>query len=146
MRNTIVIALISLVFIGCGKDKFTTVPQLKYESVNTTVLDAGQIIQFKLSFTDAEGDVDSLFIKKITPRCAATIFKDERSLPADFKITNGKEGELLVSYGHRVSNYPAIGDPLCAFNDTCTFRFVLKDKEKNLSDTMYSETIVIIKQ
>jgi hypothetical protein len=146
MRNTILIAVISLLIIGCSKDKFTTKPQLKFKSVNTNVLDVDQIIRFTLSFTDAEGDVDSIFIRKITPNCASTIFKDDRSLPIDFKVTNGKEADFIVSYGHRVQNFPAVGDPLCNFNDTCTFRFVIMDKAKNLSDTVYSETVVIIKQ
>ncbi len=148
MRNTIVIALLSLIFTSCGKDKFTTVPQLKFKSADKSVdnpLKAEQKINFKLSFTDAEGDVDSIFIKKITPYCANTIFKSDQSLPIDFKVTNGKEGDLLVSFGHRVVNFPGVGDPLCGFNDTCTFRFVIKDKAKNVSDTVYSDKVVIIK-
>lgn len=142
----IIVTLCSLLLLGsCEKDKFTTNPQLTYKSVNNKVLTRGQLLQFKLGFTDKEGDADSIFIKKITPQCGLTIFADSASLPDDFKVTKQTSGDLLISYGYAVSGFRPIGDPQCSFNDTCTFRFVLQDKEKHKSDTVYSESIVIIK-
>jgi hypothetical protein len=133
--------------LSCGKDKFTTAPQLKYKSVNTTKLKRGEIIEFKLSFTDKEGDLqDNLFIQKVVPRCEKdTTFKIQWPLPV-FPTSKNTEGEITVTYAYGiVGNYPPIGEPKCGENDTCYFRFVLKDKAQNISDTVQSETIIIYK-
>jgi hypothetical protein len=145
MRNTIVIALIAFIFIGCKKDRFTTKPQLKFESVNTQVLDRGQILSFKLSYTDLEGDLqDSIYVEKVEPTCPQSGFSSKYILP-NFPTTRNAEGEIQVSFGYNVNNYPLIKAPQCGRNDTCYFRFVLKDKAQNLSDTVKSDVFVIIK-
>jgi hypothetical protein len=145
MRNTIVIALIAFIFIGCKKDRFTTKPQLKFESVNTQVLDRGQILSFKLSYTDLEGDLqDSIYVEKVEPTCPQSGFSNIYRLP-NFPTTRNAEGEIQVSFGYNVNNYPLIKAPQCGRNDTCYFRFVLKDKAQNLSDTVKSDVFVIIK-
>ncbi len=145
MRNTILFAVLCLLFIGCNKNKFSTTPQLKYKSVNTTKLFNGQIISFKLSFTDAEGDLqDSIYVEKVEPTCAASGFKSKYLIPA-FPTTKNAEGEIEISYGYNVSNFPFIKSPQCGRNDTCYFRFMLKDKAQNKSDTVNSETIIIVK-
>lgn len=146
MRNTILIALVSLVIFSCKKDTFTTTPILKYKSVNTNVLSQGGIIKFKLSFTDAEGDLDSIYIEKVNPNCIKSGTKERFYLTEDIVKLKSKSDELLVSFGYRVTGYPNIGEPKCDFNDTCYFRFALIDKAKNKSDTVKSETFVIIKQ
>ncbi|UEG49695.1 hypothetical protein LK994_13720 [Ferruginibacter lapsinanis] len=144
MRYTILIAIFTLLFIGCKKDKFTTAPQLKYKSVNTKVLDKGQILKFTLGFTDSEGDVDSIFLREVNPKCSLNFFKDSFALPA-FPPTKNVNGDIFVTYGYRVDGIPPIQEPLCANNDTCYFQFVIKDSKQNKSDTVSSETIVIIK-
>lgn len=144
MRNTIIIAIISLLLIACKKDKFSTAPQIKYKSVNTTVLDKFQVLSFTLSFTDLEGDVDSIYLEKVTPNCMGSNFKDSLRLPV-FPSAKKQEGEIFVSYGYRADGYPSIQEPVCAFNDTCYFRFSLKDSKGNRSDTTQSDNIVILK-
>jgi hypothetical protein len=63
MRNTIIILLISLIAVSCGKDKYTTVPQLKFKSVSPDRVGSGVIIGSEaiplitLSVTDSEGDL-----------------------------------------------------------------------------------------
>ncbi len=145
MRYSILLAAISLLIISCNKNKFTTAPQLEYKSVNTTELNKGQIIVFKLSFTDGDGDLqDSLFVEKIEPTCTSSYFKQKYRLPI-FPATKNTEGDFEVSFGYGVSNYPLIKAPQCNRNDTCYFRFMLKDKAQNTSDTVQSETIIIYK-
>lgn len=146
MRNTILIALVSLVIFGCKKDSFSTTPSLKYKSVNVNRLFPGEVIKFKLSFTDAEGDLDSIYIEKVNPRCAKSRTVERFYLSDAIVKLNSKNDELLVSYGYRVDGYPLIGEPKCDFNDTCYFRFALLDKAKHKSDTVKSENIVIVKQ
>lgn len=63
MRNTIIILIISLIAVGCGKDKFTTAPQLKFKSVSPNIVSRGVIIgspnipTITLTVTDSEGDL-----------------------------------------------------------------------------------------
>jgi hypothetical protein len=145
MRYTILFASISLLIIGCTKNKFTTAPQLKYKSVNTTELHKGEIIVFKLSFTDGDGDLqDSIMVEKIEPTCTSSYFRQKYKLPL-FPTTKDTEGEFEISFGYSVSNYPLLKAPQCNRNDTCYFRFMLKDKAQNTSDTVKSETIIIYK-
>lgn len=145
MRYTIISAIfICLLFVGCKKDKYTSAPQLEYKSVNTTVLDKFQVLSFKLEFRDLEGDLDSIYIEKVTPNCPGSNFKDSTYLP-EFPSTKKQKGELIISYGYRVDGYPLIQEPSCSTNDTCYFRFVLRDKADHISDTINSEKIVILK-
>ncbi len=144
MRNTIVIAVISLAIAGCGKSKFESTPKLQYKSVNTTELRSGQIIEFKLGYTDAEGDLqDTLYVEKVEPTCPASGFHENYQLPS-FPTVKDSEGDIIVSYGYNVSNYPLILGPQCSRNDTCYFRFAVSDKAKHKSDTVISEPIVLV--
>lgn len=151
MRNTVLFSIIILLLISCKKNKYTTKPQLKYESVNGKVFRSGDVITFTLSFTDAEGDLISdsaLYVKKFEPRCPASNFAQYYPLPNDFTPGKDQAGEILVTYGYNSSD-PRITQqilgPRCAKNDTCVFKFVLRDKEKNRSDTVTSEAIVLIR-
>lgn len=146
MRNTILIAVVSLIFLGCTKDKFSTTPQLTYKSVSTDRLSPNQVIQFSLSFTDAEGDVvDTMYVQKVSLNCAASNFSERVPIP-DFATNKNLKADVLVSYANGINNPPyTTVASRCNYNDTCYFRFMLKDKANNKSDTVRSETIVIYK-
>lgn len=134
-----------LFLFSCNKNKYTTAPQLTYKSVNTKTLSNGQVLSFTLSFTDAEGDLqDSLYVEKYEPKCANSSFKQKYKIPT-FPTSKNQSGEIIVSYGYNVTGYPPILTPQCNRNDTCVFKFVLKDKAQNKSDTVTSETIVLIR-
>lgn len=146
MRNTIIIAIVSLLYLGCKKETFSTAPTLTYKSVNTTQLYPNQVIEFSLSFTDAEGDViDTMYIQKVSLNCAASNFFDRSRIPT-FPTTKNLSGDLRVSYSNGINNpgYITIASR-CDYNDTCYFRFMLKDQQNNKSDTVKSDIIVIYK-
>jgi hypothetical protein len=144
MRYTILIAIFSFIFISCNKNKFSTAPQIEYKSVNTNVLDREQILEFTFSFTDAEGDVDSFFVRQVNPKCNLSNFRDSAPLPT-FPATKKFKGDLIVSYSYSLPGIQQLQEPQCDFNDTCYFQFYLKDKKGNVSDSANSEQIVIIK-
>lgn len=148
MRNTVLFSIIILFLFSCNKNKYTTKPQLKFESVNGKEFRSGDVITFTLSFTDAEGDLiadSALYIKKFEPKCAASNFDQYYRLP-DFAPGKDQAGEITVTYGYNNSNVPQqILGPRCNRNDTCVFKFVLRDKEKNKSDTVTSDAIVLIR-
>jgi hypothetical protein len=144
MRNTIILTIVSLVFFGCKKETYSSTPTLTYKSVNTTKLYPDQIIEFNLNFTDSEGDViDTLYVQKVSLNCAASNFSDRSPIPR-FPTTKNLSGEILVSYSNGINNpgYITIASR-CDYNDTCYFRFMLKDQAGNKSDTVSSDIIVV---
>lgn len=147
MRNTILFSIFILFLFSCNKNKYTSTPQLKYKSANKKVFQSGDIIQFTLSFTDAEGDLtadSSLYVKKVDIKCVASNFDQYYRLPV-FPTSKNQSGDITVTYGYNVTSYPPILGPQCNRNDTCVFKFVLRDKAGNKSDTATSETIVLIR-
>lgn len=143
MRYTVLFSiLLLLTFTSCRKNKYTTIPQLRFKSVNTTNLHRGETLRMILSFTDAEGDLtDSLFVQKIVKACPGGIngsFKQPYKIP-DFPTTKNQQGDIAVIYSYNDLN------PKCSLrNDTAIFKFVLRDKALNKSDTLVSPPIVII--
>ncbi len=154
MKAKLLIAgLILIGLAACTKDKFNTVPQLKFKSVSTNVLYPDQAIQFKLEYTDKEGDIqDSIYIEKITRNCSSSNFSGLYAIPTDVPEVKDSKGEMIITFAYGVNlGYPAIKEPACGtasnpINDSCVFRFALKDKANNVSDTISSPEIVLIKR
>lgn len=127
---------------GCTKDKFTTAPQLKYKSANTTGLHRGEVLELTLSFTDAEGDLtDRIFIQKIITPCPSSPgggFKDSSNFIPQFPSGHNQSGDIIITYG-----YNDLSPECSPRNDTAIFKFVLRDQAQHLSDTATSEPIII---
>lgn len=142
MRKTLLFSILIFLVGGCNKDKFTTAPQLKYESVNTKQLHNGESIEFTLSFTDAEGDIgDKIYIQKIVPPCPSNLhpgFIDSTEIIPEIPSAHNLSGQVIITYPYNDLN------PECApRNDTAIFKFVLRDKAQHLSDTAVSDAIII---
>ncbi|MEO8568651.1 MAG: hypothetical protein ABI419_05935 [Ginsengibacter sp.] len=140
MRYPVLISIFLFAFLSsCNKDKFATKPSLKLKSVNTTVLNQGGSLIFTLSFTDAEGDLtDTMFITKFEPNCVNSRFNAKYPLPP-FPTGKNQKGDVIVTF-----DYNGVSPKCFPRNDTAVFKFVLKDKAQNLSDTVVSQNIVII--
>ena len=140
MRYTILFSIILfLLCTGCKKDKFQTTPSLKFVKTNTTQLQNQQLIEFTLSFTDAEGDLtDSIFVQEVVPGCPGSNLQGLFPLPL-FPTSKNQKGDIIVTFG-----YNDISPKCFPANDTAVFKFILKDKAQNISDTAVSEPIVII--
>jgi hypothetical protein len=146
MKIKFIASLLALVIItACSKDKANTKPQLKFKSVNTSTVSAGGILEVILEFTDAEGDIagTSVKIQKITRNCAASDFIDTADNRSKYKIpffpSSDNKGELAVAF-----NYSEIS-PRCPRNDSCIFRFWVRDAKGNVSDTVNTPEIAIIR-
>lgn len=152
LRLIATVFLISL--ISCKKLGFSTTPQLQYEGVSTTELRRDESIIFTLSFTDKEGDIPSSALgdsvlwvsKEVQNGCTVDNFATYYPSP-DFPDQNYLKGTIEVRYTYGIAGpFPSIGDPTCPDkNDTCIFRFALRDKAGNVSDTVSSAPVVIIK-
>ena len=142
----LIFSAIILGITACKKDTYTTRPQLEFKSVNGKVFGNGSAIIFSIEFTDKEGDIqDSIWIQKVSKVNGCNSFGDRAKIPA-FTATSNLKGVFEVGYSIGFvpgSNYTVI--PTCVKNDTCFFRFWARDGAKNLSDTVVSPDIVILK-
>ena len=141
MRYTVLFSiLLFAILTGCTKSKFKSTPTLKFKSVNSKIIPPNYDIQFTLSFTDAEGDLnDSIYIEKIEPTCEGSNFTDYYNIPS-FPVSKDEQGEIVVNF-----RYFDIA-PRCQRNDTAVFRFAIKDNAGHISDTASSPPIIIITQ
>ena len=143
MRYTFIFSILLLLTLAaCTKNKFNTVPSLKYKSANTKTLHNGETLKLTLSFTDAEGDViDTILIREFVRACAANPkggFIDSSNTLPTFPTGKNQKGDIIISYPYSSIN------PRCNRNDTAVFKFVLRDNANHFSDTAVSDPIVII--
>lgn len=145
----LILFAIPVLFYACKKDTYTTKPQLSLKSVSTTTVSQGNLLLFQIEFTDKEGDVqDTLWVQKISRTCPGSggaQFTSPYKVP-DFTATSNLKGILEIGYGYNanISGYQTITG--CGTkNDTAYFRFWLKDKAKNVSDTLVTQNIVLLK-
>jgi hypothetical protein len=134
-----------LVVAACQKDKYQTKPQLTVKSVNTKTLGPNQTLRFTVEVTDAEGDIqDTIWVGKVVKNCPQSNFTVRYPMPAFTAIKNLKADiQVCFSYGFNLECPPITG-PFCINrNDSAVFRFALKDKKGNVSDTVTTETVVI---
>ena len=149
MNTKILVTLFAFCFFtGCSKDKYATKPQLKYKSVNTNVLNRNQTVTFTLEVTDAEGDLqDSIWVQEVVKNCPTGGGTTHYKMP-EFTAVKNLKGDIQVCYSYGINlNCPDIFEPKCiGRNDSATFKFWIQDKEKNVSDTVSSEEVVIVQQ
>ncbi len=153
MKTKILLAVLMLAGLGaCKKNKFETKPTLTLKSLSTKVVPFNGNLVFEFEVTDKEGDIsDSLYVKKIrlNKRVVPTI-RDSFAFSIP-KVPDTRK--VFVSVDMSFQNFlisainpPTTGTPATKESDTLLFRFALKDKAKNISDTFISEQIVIRRQ
>jgi hypothetical protein len=122
------------------------------KSVSTSVLSVNSILTFTISLTDGPGNVSGaeLYVWKIVPNCKNSQFYDSLYLPS-FPEGKDLKAEVNISYANGLNvtdslgnSYPSILTPQCNENDTCYFRFLLKDNAGHLSDTLNSQKFIIL--
>ena len=150
MRNTFLIFLIVLFFSGCKKDKFTSVPQIKFNTIErqvwlstNTVIDPGPLL--KLQLTDLEGDfgfqdnkdTSYVYVKNIT---IAPFKIDSLKFPklslADRKNLNAEISVDLKSVLARSNRTPP-------YIDSLYFEVYVVDFAKNKSNVIKTEKPVL---
>jgi hypothetical protein len=149
MKTKILILLaLPFLFFGCKKDTYTTKPQISVKSINNKQLKPGDLLIFQIGFTDAEGDIqDTLWVQKISRVCpgsAGAQFLSKNRIP-DFTPIPNLKGVLEIGYSYGVSGEFQTINGCPNRNDTCYFKFWMKDKANNRSDTITTENIVLLK-
>ena len=140
MRYTLVITIIILIFAACKKDKFTTVPQIKFESLSHNAVDlspTSAVPVITISITDAEGDLG------ITSKDTAFIYMKNLltntfdSLPFPDLQTAGKsnfKADVDITISKVLKCRPIPGGGL--HTDTLYFQIYVKDFAKNKSNVI----------
>jgi hypothetical protein len=140
-----------MIAAACNKDKFQTKPTLKFKSENGNLIpiNAAYIVEF--DFTDKEGDVnDTLYVRKfrINQLQVPTLRDSFKLQVPDFPENNQGVIKVQMDYQNYLisaQNPPNTGNPPHPEPDTLMIKFVLKDKGNNLSDTVTTGPIVVIR-
>jgi len=139
-----------IVMISCGKDKFTTVPQVDVKSISPNNVQSGDIIEMKGKYTDQEGDVDTvLIIYKWYNGAASFLPLDTFRFPMSALNLpdNTREGDIIVAYQYNTTNpngYLTL--PGVTVRDTtASLGLILIDKAGNRSNYDESDKIRLIK-
>ncbi len=150
MRTKLLILFtFTLFFYACKKDTYTSKPQITFNNASSTELNQGNIITFQIDFTDKEGDIqDTLWVEKLSRTCPTTPgvqFVSKNKVP-NFSPTSNLKGKLEISFVYN-ANVPGVSSIIgCSNkNDTAYFKFWLKDKAQNRSDTIVSPNIILIR-
>jgi hypothetical protein len=139
-------AILLSLMVSCGKESYTTKPQLKFIKAKNYTVSRGDLIEMTVEFTDKEGDLtDSLFIQTVTTKCPQSNRKLGYPMPV-FPTSNNIKGEVQVTFvnGTFIPGYVALPGPACGKPDTTTFKFWIRDKAKNVSDTITTDKPIII--
>jgi hypothetical protein len=152
MRPLLYLMVLLTFSIACNKDKLETKPSLKFKSINSSTIPVGGNLIVQFDFADKEGDIsDTMFVRKIrTNRVVVPTIRDSFVLQVpEFPDRSRGVIELILRYqNHLVSaiNPPSDGgNPPNLQDDTLIFKFVLRDKAKNTSDTVTTEPIIVVR-
>ncbi|WP_276481966.1 hypothetical protein [Paraflavitalea pollutisoli] len=143
-----------LLALSCGKDKPETKPSIKIKSISPMEVQDGQPLSITLEFADKEGDVDdTLYIKRDRLNKVDGQFGNKRTNDEFFEMIppfpSKANGEILLTlkyHGYLVdAEAPQKIDSVRFYPDSIRFRFALHDRAGNVSDTVISEQVVIIR-
>ncbi|MEY3324438.1 MAG: hypothetical protein RLZ11_752 [Bacteroidota bacterium] len=62
MKRSLLFILITVLVVACSKDKFTSEPKVEIRSIQPATVLSGNVIRLLGSYTDEEGDIDSVYI------------------------------------------------------------------------------------
>ena len=149
MKKILAVCLVAGIVVACSKDKFQTKPQISVKSTSSDIVPANSDWRVTLAFTDKEGDVSAsiFFVRQRFNKRGA--FRDpviKYKIP-DFP--NSSQGDIQINFNYQqqlVFGYspiiiPGTGGRL--ESDTMAFKFVVKDKEGNKSDTAVANVIIM---
>ena len=152
MKKLLIAGFILIVLFACNKDKYQTKPQISIKSINPSVVPTNGGLTITLSFTDKEGDIsDTLFLKKIrlNKTVVPTIRDSIRYKIPDFP--NYSKGDIDVALDYQtvlsaINPPPIPGSvPSRAQPDTLIIKLWIRDKGGNVSDTVTTGQVVVIR-
>ncbi|MFT3935554.1 MAG: hypothetical protein QM726_18145 [Chitinophagaceae bacterium] len=153
MKKILIPGFVLIVLIACNKSKFQTKPQISIKSLSSTTVPVGGNLNITLSYTDKEGDIsDTLFLKKIrlNQRVVATVRDSLKFKIPDFP--NYDKGEIGVDLAYENYLKSAIAapdqpgsNPVTKEPDTLNIKIWIHDKAGNVSDTVSTGRIIVLR-
>lgn len=132
--------------ISCSKDSINTKPSLQLKSFKNNVVEVGSAAIITLGYTDKEADLDSIFMYKqrINTKTTTTINNYFAFPVPDPNKNQSGDVELSLDYNfHLISAKIPPTQGSGKEPDSLIFKFLLKDKQKNYSDTVTSSLIIV---
>ena len=149
LRSTIWL-IVGMLAFGCGKDKFTTVPQVSAKSISPETVFQGNIIRFVSKYTDKEGDLDSVLVVYKWYNGAAVTYVDtfRETVRAHNLPEKATDGDIIIQYAYNRNNtgFPDLAPKPTLRDTTATLGLVLIDKDSNRSNYTESDRIRLKKQ
>ena len=149
MNTKVVSITAALIFIGlviaCKKNSAGPKISFKFKSLNATTFSAGQLVDFRFEFTPKTVKNDTLFVTRHFYTCTGFIPDTlKQAFPPDYDNSNTGELQFAFQYnsggfknGCRVGSSPK--------TDSLNYRFWIKDGNGNVSDTIVSPKIILLK-
>ena len=150
MYKVLIGLTILIIITACNKDKYNTKPKLTFNTVNQNTFARGNKISFNLTCTDAEGDVsDSIFMYKINRNCGRDTLRLFYTIPK-YPLSKNLSIDLNIDYNYAIPTIPTIptltiSNTCNNRNDSCRFKFIVKDKAGNRRDSVLSSEIVLLR-
>ena len=141
---TITAALFFIVLIACEKDSNGPKIVFKLKSLNATTFKQGETVKFIFEFTPKTTEKDTMFVARKFFTCSGTPNDTLKSpFPA---FDNNTKGELEYSFVYGSGGFfngCLIGST--TKTDSLTYKFWIKDADGNVSDTITSPKIILLK-
>lgn len=157
MRLILLLAIVTVCFSSCNKDKYQTVPQITFKSITAAFPQQSGVEprfgpKLFIEVTDAEGDLGTkgadsswVFVKNIT---IAPFEQDSFPFPDELASRAGKDfkGEVeiaLAGTGLAGNNGVLASANIPNKNDTLYFEVYVKDRKKNKSNVIKTDNPLI---
>jgi hypothetical protein len=145
MQRLLILTFLILATVACSKDKFTSEPQVTVKSLQPSIVTNGSVIRLLASFTDEEGDVDSVYIvykwyNGNTPTLIDTLMRFPTArlgIPAQLR-----KSDIAVEFEYNTYNQQSLLTlPGVSRDTSATLGLILIDKTRKRSN--YSESTKI---
>ncbi len=131
-----------MLMVACNKDKFTSEPQVQINSIQPSVVVSGNVIKLLASYTDQEGDLDSIYIVYKWFNATGTTRADTlQRFPINRLGLPGalRKADIQLEFEYNTYNQSdLITLPGVLRDTTASFGLVLVDKTRKRSN--YSES------
>ncbi len=148
MRRLILFAILTLSILSCNKKhKYSNIPKLTFKNLSEDVVTAGldRTIYINFNFEDGDGNIGfgtpNLFLKDSRDTVWAPFVIPD--IPSKFTPENGLKGVIQLKYN---AAYLLLrNDSLHVNSDTLTWDIYMKDEAGNVSNTITSTPLVLVK-
>lgn len=148
-KSILLLFCCAIIFVACSKDKFNSKPQLSFKAVSATTINSGDFLQFQLKVTDKEGDIqDTIWIQRNSKICPTSFASLLPYRVPDFVAPTNLDATMEITFIYKAFQQGVVQITGCSSpsrNDTSVFKFWLKDKKGNISDTISSPPIALLR-